>query len=586
MMRHRARRQRSQIRHPYVTVAARACETMPMQARKPGNLRSNLATILLRAWLACLGLVAMPFAVGDARADSCSTVIPGASGEGYEGRYGGYDAAGLCHKRDISEAACRNLAGNLFYAFFADGGAGYTHCVFRYPSGSAGAGRSAPSGGPSPGNRQAQEDVSWAGKQFDEARDYYRAGKFENAVYYFAAAEGSYRRGGDTANAEVARRNKNLSICNANINSDDPDTLRLLLGQGQREPEITFPNADSVAAPASMQRLGACSEFAPEAQRIRDRIAAIEASKRRQADEAAARQRAAEAEAARQRAAEEEAAAQRRRAAEEQARQRAIAQEKREAAQQLERATQQAIANGGTKAAEAQGRFAANDPLNSGAQGFDAASKRAQIQQATGPTVDINSLRDSQRTCSDISGLGGGGSSNCSPSTGTNAQVKLNQAHGLVQAAQAARQTDPGTAATQLFKAAALLQAAGKVADAAAAFADALALGQRQVCAPAAPQEYWSANYNDYCASASTNCVERASAYYGMVCYAGRESESNPANHDDESKKICADALTILSPHAPDDTWLANQMARVRPPCNPKGKPMSVEELMRWNLAH
>ena len=441
---------------------------------------------------------------------------------------------------------------------------------------------------PSSGNPRS-EDLRSGSERFQQASRYYGTGDFGMAGIVFAQAESYFRRGGDEANAANARRNKNLSICHDNIGNDSPAVLHLLLGEGEREVEMAGFDIPGEPAAASTQRLGACTAFPAETQRIRERIAAIDALKRQQAAEAAQRQRdAAEAaahlraiqqEQARRRAAEEAAAAQRR-ADEERERQRET--EKREAAQQLAQATQEAVANGSAKAARAQDQFAANDPLNSGAQGFDAASKRAQGQRATVPTVE--SLRASQGNCSDITGLGtGGGPVNCTPSNGSNTQARLNQAQASLQAGQAVSQSDPNSAVGKLLEAARLFQAADQVEQAAAAFAEAIALEKQLSCPPVAPQAYWPDN-GDYCAKASTNCVERGSALYGLVCYAGRAREAVQTNTDEASRKTCADARTILLPHAPDKAWLANQLAKVKPPCNANGTPMSLLDRLRWDV--
>jgi uncharacterized membrane protein len=72
-----------------------------------------------------------------AYADNCGSIIAGANTQGYSGPYGGYDADGRCHARDVSEGECRRLAGGLFYGWSADRGKGFTHCVFSQPSGSS-----------------------------------------------------------------------------------------------------------------------------------------------------------------------------------------------------------------------------------------------------------------------------------------------------------------------------------------------------------------------------------------------------------------------------------------------------------------
>jgi len=71
-----------------------------------------------------------------AYADSCSSVIAGASTSGYEGKYGSYSADGSCHSRDTSnESECRRLTGGLFRDFVPDRGANFTECIFALPGG-------------------------------------------------------------------------------------------------------------------------------------------------------------------------------------------------------------------------------------------------------------------------------------------------------------------------------------------------------------------------------------------------------------------------------------------------------------------
>ncbi|MFZ1816090.1 MAG: DUF4189 domain-containing protein [Rhizobiaceae bacterium] len=66
-------------------------------------------------------------------ADNCSLVIPGASKNGYNGTYGGFESNGNCHYRDISEETCRQFTEHLFIGYFPDYGAGYSRCEFDEP---------------------------------------------------------------------------------------------------------------------------------------------------------------------------------------------------------------------------------------------------------------------------------------------------------------------------------------------------------------------------------------------------------------------------------------------------------------------
>jgi len=88
--------------------------------------------VLIAAFVGCL----VPLS---ASADNCSSIIPGANTQGYSGPYGGYDADGRCHARNVSESECRQRSGNLFYGWSKDSGKGFSHCVFRQPSGSGSA---------------------------------------------------------------------------------------------------------------------------------------------------------------------------------------------------------------------------------------------------------------------------------------------------------------------------------------------------------------------------------------------------------------------------------------------------------------
>jgi hypothetical protein len=161
--------------------------------------------------------------------------------------------------------------------------------------------------------------------------------------------------------------------------------------------------------------------------------------------------------------------------------------------------------------------------------------------------------------CSTITGLGGGsGPSSCTPSTGVppNVQAQITQAQSYMQAAQTVKQSDPSyngwsAAAAQYRKAEAAYRAANDLAQASAAAEQAQTLenalkiadqkaGQNaaasqapsalpqaspsastspasSACPPIAPAGPWQGSNAGYCASAG--CVDRGSAYYGMLCY-------------------------------------------------------------------
>lgn len=91
-------------------------------------MKKLVAATVFLGWIGC------PHAF----ADSCETIIPGASADSYEGPYGGYDGNGFCHSRiTTSEADCRDRTGALFDYFSPDHGKGFTHCIFRIPPTSA-----------------------------------------------------------------------------------------------------------------------------------------------------------------------------------------------------------------------------------------------------------------------------------------------------------------------------------------------------------------------------------------------------------------------------------------------------------------
>jgi hypothetical protein len=167
------------------------------------------------------------------------------------------------------------------------------------------------------------------------------------------------------------------------------------------------------------------------------------------------------------------------------------------------------------------------------------------------PSAAPSSARQQQSAdCSDITGTGGGsGPSNCTPSNGVppNVQAQINQAKSYMQAAQTTKESYTSysgwmSAAQKFRKAAAAFQAAGDLADAAAASEQAQTLenalksqqsgpssaatqppaaqpssSAASSCPPLAPAGPWQGSNAAYCANA--NCVDRGSAYYGMMCF-------------------------------------------------------------------
>jgi len=192
-----------------------------------------------------------------------------------------------------------------------------------------------------------------------------------------------------------------------------------------------------------------------------------------------------------------------------------------------------------------------------------AANKRAHTAQPSAAPAPAQQHQQSS-SCSDITGTGGGsGSGNCAQSNGvpSNVQAQINQAQSYMQAGKTVKQSDPSyngwSAAAQQFRnAETAFRAAGDLANAAAAAEQALTLenalkiadqksnpgsgaqpqssGQpaspspdqaSKSCPPLGPASYWQNTPNaGYCASA--NCVERGSAYYGMMCFPQDQSST------------------------------------------------------------
>lgn len=211
------------------------------------------------------------------------------------------------------------------------------------------------------------------------------------------------------------------------------------------------------------------------------------------------------------------------------------------------------------------------------------------LQQATGPLPDVNSLRASQGTCSDITEVGSGpGPSNCNPSSGTNAQSQIKPTQS--SSPQAGTNGNPGDAAMQatiqkLREAEATLRAAGNSAAAASAAEQAQALenaAQRHAasCPPLGPATYWlglGTRYADYCKNA--NCFERGTAYYGLICFPKHRGSLS----DEEWEKFCQEALAKLKPLAAnyDKQWFADEMKRSDPSCDVDGSPLTLRKQLQ-----
>jgi hypothetical protein len=224
--------------------------------------------------------------------------------------------------------------------------------------------------------------------------------------------------------------------------------------------------------------------------------------------------------------------------------------------------------------------------------------KTTKLQQAAGPTMDANSLRAQQGNCSDISGVAGGPApSNCNQSNGVpqNLQAQINQAKANPPPNSQAgpNSNSPVDAAMQLAiqklrEAEAALRAAGKLAEAASTAEQALALenvAQKQTaaCPALGPASYWQGTDNEeYCANA--NCVERGSALYGMVCFPDPPPNYRHLPPRAEWGKICQEALAQLRPRAPNEEWLADQMARGDVPCDVDGTPLTLRKRLQRTL--
>jgi hypothetical protein len=149
--------------------------------------RARHKRIALKNKVASCFLAGGIIASNPALADSCETIIPGASADSYEGPYGGYDGDGFCHSRvTASEADCRRRTGALFDYFSPDHGKGFTHCIFRIP----------------PSNAQPPNGESRSSGDGDEA-----SSKWEGLGSQLARAEAAAQKAVTEKNYGAARDN-------------------------------------------------------------------------------------------------------------------------------------------------------------------------------------------------------------------------------------------------------------------------------------------------------------------------------------------------------------------------------------------
>ena len=218
-----------------------------------------------------------------------------------------------------------------------------------------------------------------------------------------------------------------------------------------------------------------------------------------------------------------------------------------------------------------------------GARVRDAAVKP---QQATRPQQDVdaggpdvNTLRASQGTCSDITGVGGPSRpTNCQQSSSVPAKIRSQLDANKFSSQKSGGVGAPGSSGKSADVELQELNAAFSAAkdwDTMRALAKRIALLQkRDNCPSIAPEEFWVGTKNeDYCRSA--NCSERQTAYYGMLCYY-KYKESEIA-HDDEDK-ICEEALAKFKASPPSDETLEKYMLHQKIACNPDGTHMTMRQ--------
>lgn len=219
------------------------------------------------------------------------------------------------------------------------------------------------------------------------------------------------------------------------------------------------------------------------------------------------------------------------------------------------------------------------------------APAEAAKRSASGPAVDVATLRSHQGNCSDITGTGGGsGPINCPPSNGVplNVQSQINAVKSNPQLTNPQQPNLPKNARTaaidkavqKLEEAKAALEAAGDLAAAASTAEQISVLRKRATCPAPAPEEFWRGTENEeYCSTA--NCTERGTAYYGMLCsFKYKDSELSR----DEREKICKEALAKVSANSKSDETFAEQMFHQKIPCNADGTPMGLRDRLRRAL--
>jgi hypothetical protein len=230
--------------------------------------------------------------------------------------------------------------------------------------------------------------------------------------------------------------------------------------------------------------------------------------------------------------------------------------------------------------------------MQTGQQGTDGP------QGANQPLHSAEAANYPQGTCSDITGTGGGGGPvNCMRSNNgaPNLQAQLNSARPgpyTLSPGSAASNTAALDEFNRMRAAAIAARDAGDALTAAADWAAASAARDQlhaaglQLCPSKAPEDYWKDKGGDneeYCRSA--NCVERETAFYGMMCFPETPTVHAPLPSLAEREAICHKAFAQLKPRAPNDDWLADRMASGDVPCHANGDPFTLREILKEKLS-
>lgn len=433
-----------------------------------------------------------------------------------------------------------------------------------------------------------------ARERFAKAMNLFNQGANAKAQTDFEGAERIFRLAGDAPNAEIAGRNKRLSICRWMSTHDlvSEKSLRQYLGQGRPDPDSMDEKLYHVH--------GICLEFPAEAAAARAKLASLEQQAQQQKQSApvtpparAAQQPTHSVERPAPSRLPEPAlppvrVAQQPPSAEKPAPPRLPEPALPPPARSVQQPTPSV-----EKAARSRLPEPALPPLAASKQ---LASRETMNQpplpqgQAVGPIVDANSLRAQQGTCSDITGVGGGpGPSNCQQNNGipSNVQAQINQARASSQKLNPSQQ-DLQSAAQRYRQVEATLRAAGDLANAAIAADQALKLedalatpaaATQDSCPPIGPEAYWRGTANEeYCGHAK--CLERGSAYYGMVCFPPDRQKAASRNEE----KKCLEKLGSLRGRNLAEGEIEILMGNAG--CKPDGTPMSLRDRLKWVLRH